>query len=619
MNTRLHTVCLAIALAFTGGGYAQADELTFSYGEPAYNIGTGSSKAETIDVALHLSDPALVGLEVQGLRIPLTTLAGITAARAWLATELPTISKSVAGTPDVLSIDFTPTADGYYYIYLPEPYTITEAGIYVGYSVDMQASDVAPAPIALTNVQRDGGLYIHSTKIYRTAWHDLSTSEGALALQVVLGGEQLKTNAVAVTRQPDVNVLTGMATTVSFDITNHGTAGATSIDYKLVIQADGEVHPAEISGTDHHADVALAPIFAATQTVQLTIPAIEVKGQYHYYYIITDVNGQPNEDINPMSTASLNAYNTLPVHRPVLEEYTGTWCGYCPRGFVGLEEMARLYPADFIGISYHNGDPMQITTQYPNNVVSFPDAWLDRWYQTDAFCGDSDYGLFGIDKVWQQVREVFTPASVEVGSEWTDGNTLHATAAVTFPLSADECPFEVGFALVADGLSGDGSDWQQSNYYAGDTSWPASMHQFTHGTDHVAGLTYNFVLIARSGVAGLPGSLSSPIEEDVAQTVSYDFDLSAIKAAIVPADHSKLRVVAMLIDSRTGAIVNANMATAGTATAAVGSLPATAADVAVSVMSYDLAGRRMATTARGISLRVERTAGGRMRVGKVMR
>ena len=47
-------------------------------------------------------------------------------------------------------------------------------------------------------------------------------------------------------------------------------------------------------------------------------------------------------------------------HKIVAEEGTGTWCGYCVRGIVALEEMNKKYPDNFIGIAIHSGDPMAV-------------------------------------------------------------------------------------------------------------------------------------------------------------------------------------------------------------------------------------------------------------------
>ena len=314
------------------------------------------------------------------------------------------------------------------------------------------------------------------------------------------------------------------------------------------------------------------------------------------------------------------AYNTLPRHRAVVEEYTGTWCGYCPRGFVGLEEMQRLYPEDFIGISYHNGDPMEVTSNFPSPVNGFPDAWLDRVVQTDAYCGFSDYGTFGIDRTWLNRCEVFAPASIEIETAWTDEQqtTLSATAYATFPIEQATCPYELGFVLVANGLTGTTSSWNQSNYYSGQTGWPSSMDLFTKAGSSVSGLVYNFVMVDRSGKAGIEGSLTAPIEADVAQSYTYAFDVESLGTTLVQ-HKDQLTVVALLINKETGEIVNANKATAGTSSLTTGvARPATSVDDVVEhTCYYDLHGRRTKQPQQGLYIKAETLRSGQLRTAKV--
>ena len=53
---------------------------------------------------------------------------------------------------------------------------------------------------------------------------------------------------------------------------------------------------------------------------------------------VLKVNGVDNEEeAVAEATTPVFVLNTLPRHRSLLEEYTGLWCGWCPRGFVALE------------------------------------------------------------------------------------------------------------------------------------------------------------------------------------------------------------------------------------------------------------------------------------------
>ena len=609
---------LTAAALTLGVQSAAAGDIVYSLGDSTLNYGTGGKNAETYDVALRISDPALVGVSIKGVRIAFPSVENLSGAKAWLTRELPAIKSSKAGDPDIASQDFT-IAEGYNEVLFAEPYTITEEGVYVGYSFDAAKVDAALRPVVTTGYTSPDGFYIHTTKVYRTAWRSLYQTAGDLAIQVLLSGDAIKSNAAAVGSIPEVNTKTGEPTAVTFEVVNHGSQGIQSVDYTF------EVAGQTASG---HADLptAISGIYSAAAEVSIQLPAIDSKGSYPLHVQIDKVNGVANEDAHPSETGLVNVYNTLPKHRAVVEEYTGTWCGYCPRGFVGLEEMQRLYPDDFIGISYHNGDPMEVvsSTDYPWNekvlgdFPGFPSAAIDRVFQTDAFCGDSEYGTFGIDKTWLRRNEVFAPASVDVEAQWTDASqgTLEATAHVTFPLDRSDQPYEVGFVLVSDGLTGTGSSWSQSNYYSGAQGWPASMDEFTQGDSYVSGLTYNFVLVARSGIAGIEGSLSSPIVSDVAQSYSYQFDVAALGTTLVQ-DKSKLRVVALLINKETGEIVNANKVQAGGTTTAIGQIAHTGGEVVETVTYHDLQGRRVSQPRHGLYIKSETLRNGTVRSQKV--
>ena len=613
---------MTIALAFMATGFVFADkEMVYSLGDSTQTFGTGYKKAETYNVALRISDASLVGAKVKAVRIAFPFTENLSEARAWLSKELPVVKSMKAGDPDITSKSFD-IAQGYTEVVFDEPYTITAEGVYVGYAFKTEKVDGdALQPVVTTDNTSPDGFYIHSTGTYRTAWRSLYSEAGQLAIQVVLESDSFKDDAVSVTAIKELNVQTGNVAEGVFEIANHGANGVRSIGYTVSVA--GQEYAAE-------ADVALTNVYGTFAEVSFRVPAIAEKGSYPLTVAVTKVNGVANEDAQPSLQSVVNAYSTLPIHRAVLEEYTGTWCQYCPRGFVGLEEMNRLFPNDFIGISYHNGDPMEIvgTSGFPWNTKvlgsfpGYPSAAIDRVHQTDAFCGDGAYGTFGIDKVWSERCSVFAPAAVDIDTRWTDDNMLEATAYITFPVSAADCPYEVGFVLVEDGMTGDTKAWAQMNNYSGATGWPSSMDMFTSAPSTVVGLAYNDVIVARSGIAGIEGSLSAPIVEDVAQSYSYSFKIDEIvntSSAALVQDKSKLRVVVLLLSTETGEIVNANKVQAGESTTTAVNRPAvTPSEVVSRVTWYDMQGRRVQMPQHGLYVKVETLANGSQRVQKML-
>ena len=61
---------------------------------------------------------------------------------------------------------------------------------------------------------------------------------------------------------------------------------------------------------------------------------------------------------NDTTSTNVKVMDAVPQQRFVVEEGTGTWCGWCPLGIVGLNGMAKKYPETFIGIAVHKQDKL---------------------------------------------------------------------------------------------------------------------------------------------------------------------------------------------------------------------------------------------------------------------
>ena len=198
MKRQFMHLCLTALLALMGGSAVMADnQITYSQGEAALNYGTGGKNAETYDVAMLIQNPALVGARILGVRIAFPFANDLSNASAWLTKQLPAIVSSKAGAPDITSKAFD-IKEGTTEILFEQPYTLTAEGVYVGYSFDVAKVTTALRPVVTTAYTTPGGFYIHTTKVYRTAWRSLYTYAGDLAMEVLLEGDVIKTNAANV-------------------------------------------------------------------------------------------------------------------------------------------------------------------------------------------------------------------------------------------------------------------------------------------------------------------------------------------------------------------------------------------------------------------------------------
>lgn len=537
-------------------GYYTGDESTLSL--------WGNYKKESYDVAFYVSDPALVGAQVKSIRFYTPSCTYLSNVSGWLSDALSL--KSYKNVPNI-EADTIKAVDGWNEITFKTPYTITDKGLYVGYSftVDTLGEDLDNTPVVLTSEKNSNGFFIHTSATYKRKWSNISsTVEGSSSAQIIISGGNLQSDAAAVGAVGKVVYGLNDPVKITLPVVNHGKNGIKSYDYTCVL--NGET----VTG---HVDLTtpVEAFFGKSTSTVVTMPAITTKGEYTATSTITKVNGVDNADAAKSITSTVNIIAFRPQHRAMLEEYTGTWCGYCPRGWVGLKRMSELYPDDFIGISYHNGDDMEVTTTFPSKVPGFPDAWLDRDHETDAYAGDNGYSNgvmhFGIDETWKEACDVLAPASIDVKAAWTDDSqtAIKVTTTSNFVIPSSDANYKVAYALVSDSLTGTGSNWSQHNYYGGGSaSYPDSdMDIFTSGKSTIDGLYFNDVIIDAKAINGIDGSITAPIVDGEAQTHTYTFDISkAVNTSGVSLVQNKknLRVVAMLIDTTTGAIANANKA-----------------------------------------------------------
>lgn len=583
-----------------------ATEITYNLGAGSSNYGTGQSRNETYDVALRIEDPALVGSQVKGLRIYFSSADGISDAKAWLSTELAVKSQKFTGA-NIETVDFTAT-EGFNEVTFAQPYTITSDGLYVGYSL-LAAKDVAKNPIRVTSVYVPEGFYIHSSGLYRTSWHTIGDESGSLAIEVILEGD-FSADAATAVNVPEVNSKTNDENSISFEVMNQGLNGIESIDY--TIEVGGQT-------IDYHTDLtnALPGIYGRKKGLTAALPIVSTKGAYDINVTVTKVNGQENGSSNGTGIGKANFYNILPVKRPVCEEYTGLWCQWCPRGFVGMELMGETYGDDFVGICFHNDDPMEImpSSSFPVGISGYPSADVDRVAVIDP-------NFQSLQAAWLYQRDQFAPLAIDVETE-LEGDDFKITALVTSPLDIDNDKYQLQFIVTQDGMQR--SNWQQVNAYAGRNEYKDGyMDWFCEQGTYVTGLVYNDVIIAWSGKTPIANSLPAHFDSDVAESYTYTFDLNeavttyaANLGQSLVQDKTKLKGVVLIIDTTTGEIVNANQAFANTTTSI--DRPATSLDeVVASTTFFDMQGRRALNPRGGMFVKVETLRNGKQVARKVV-
>lgn len=591
---------LALSLFMAAWTVQAADLLYGLYQGSGTPTARGTKKAETYDVAIHLADPFLVGKEVRGLRIPINTAAqNVTGYKAWLSSAL-TLDSDKKNVPDIRCVSFTPSGS-WTDVTFDEPYIITEEGLYAGYSfevpsVNITTSDANQTPLMCFD--GDEGIYIHTSRTYRK-WMT-TASLGTSALLLRLGGEGIHERAAALKLPDDLAAYAslGKQTPVSLSIINHGTEPIKNISYILVVDTDTIKRRVSTSfGTAY---------YGQQKKITVNIPSMKTPGTRTVTLCLTTVNGSDNEDEQASVSFEMPFISELPKHKPLMEEYTGAWCQYCPLGTAAMEAMAKLHPDDFVGIAYHDGDEMSAILSKPANPSGYPAAYLDRVLAVSPFYGTGGTSL-GIENDWKARQDIMTPVSLALEATWTSGTTIDVTATATFIRNFPINPYRLTYVLVADDLYGKGRYWSQQNALSGNTSYNGDPYlaPWVSLPGVVIDMHFNDVAIQTScaGDATIDSSLPTSIIENTPYAHTYTFDVADNKftqtclnnSAQEPIDNrANLRVVAILIDTRTGEVVNAEKANiSGLQDIIDGIESLTSGSSSVGVESwYDLSGQR---------------------------
>ena len=312
--------------------------------------------------------------------------------------------------------------------------------------------------------------------------------------------------------------------------------------------------------TEHQLELTDPVTFMMTAEVLVPIDADASVGESNKVFKLTKVNGVANECMtgNMQASGKLVTVAKKPKVVPVVEEATGTWCGWCARGIPGLALLNKIYRDDVITLAVHgggNGDPM-ILDNYQLDASSYPSCTINRGEVVDPYYG-SGSTAFGISREVEAVQRSYVPAGIEVTADWADANQtkISVKATTTFVENVSNANYRIGYVLAEDGLSGTTPGWYQTNYYAGSSLKDDNLVNLTGGESKITNVVYNYIPVAAyEPFEGIEGSVPATITKDVAMEHAYTIDIAANDRI---QDKQKLSVVALLIDKDTKKIVNA--------------------------------------------------------------
>ena len=340
-----------------------------------------------------------------------------------------------------------------------------------------------------------------------------------------------KINSIALNRYGVINTNSNLV----LNVTN---LGSSTISNLTVDWNDGTSHSQVIN-------VSIAP-FATLDVTHPTALNYATAVEKTIAVNITAVNGGVDADVSNNTGSKLfNSLSQASPKKVVIEEGTGTWCQWCPRGAVAMEQMFQTHPNDFIGIAVHNGDPMTVA-EYDGgaNFGGFPGCNVDRALLDQSVSSN----LF--ENYYQQRIGLAVPAALSMTITGTTNKTIVANA--TFRTVFASANYRLGVIIIEDNVTGTAASYNQSNAYSGGANGAMGGFESLPNPVPAANMVYDHVGRALlGGYSGQANSVPTTITDGLTATYTFNYTIPSTS------NSANMSAVAILIDNATGEIVNA--------------------------------------------------------------
>jgi hypothetical protein len=520
---------------------------------------TGTDIAERYDAAVFIPKGLLSNgnMTVDGFSFyPLTDC--VKNVKVWVCPFLPASPNDWVETVELA--DTAIKKDKFNDVAFTNHHLIPQDGLYVGVTFEVTSLNDADAkkPLAFTksDANRENSFF------YKTAsklkWTDI---EGNAYVKVLFGGD-LNKNAVDVKPFPTSYVAKGESVSVPVTLRNMGTADVESISY--TITTDG-VTSEEIT------KAVTIKGFQTKESTEIDFAGDTEPKAYNKTLTITKVNGQPNESANNKAVGQIITVTNTYQATPVVEVFVGTGFSSSPSALAGMAKTQEKYGDQVVLIAVHckdmnHDDPMAIDDYLPliYNAQTIPTSFLDREYivyPSPSF----------LPSTVASALKRTVPAKISLQAEWNDdvetATDIKLSSFSEFSYNDEKANYGVAYVILADGLKGTGSEWEQKNGYSGE-SGSEDMKFWREAPSSVAGIEYDHVAIAAKDIfsgADICEKEGVKVGEQIANTSTI-----SIAGNQLVQDKSKLSAVALLIDRSNNQIVNAAKVNIKTAKDAIG-------------------------------------------------
>lgn len=514
---------------------------------------------------------------------------------------------------------------------LPTPFTIPADGALVGYSYDGKSSDRSIV-VAGTSSEAAGCFFQYDYEGERT-FESLSSIVGmSSSIQIGLDVSDCEANDASVATDPETTTLVNTDQQYPFYVTNNSAKPITQITYHFTI--DGEQQPEKT--------LDLSSPIESMQAVSLPLTKkFEDEGLHTIELTLSKVNGNENVNSATSATYSVIALEKSADRVSVVEEQTGTWCGWCPRGHVALDLLNKQLGDKVVTLAGHytnsqsQVDPMNIlgdniTSQaealadygwVAMNLSSmlggggFPGAMFDRLIATDPYVGintkkgkNGTYEFSATALVKAIQEQIPSEADFSMTASWADDKNTDIKVDLTTTFNYDRFgsfPYGVAFVLSENGMTGKGATWKQLNYYsklagvngASDFNNP-DMAAWFKGGSYVS-TTYDNVVVQAWNPLGT-AAIVDKSQTDIIKGEAIPFSATLKVNSDLIQNYDNLTLSALLVNLNSCAVVNAAKVVLGKCAAGIEDVNSEANNNVVS--RYNVNGMRINGAQKGLNI-----------------
>lgn len=556
-------------------GYNTSNEFTFM------GSGSGSDYPDPISCAMYVpGNGELKGAKIHALNLPITS-DDYTDISIWGVNKIVPYSESLGTLLFNKKYTGPVMANTYQRVDLDTPIEIPEEGLYVGFTYTTNSG----YPFGMIVGCIEGSTWDNT---WNGWWVD--DRYNTTALQIFISNVSLTGNFMSIESAKCRKSESGKEAFVTVGLSSSSNEPVETLTYTVTFGSKKETRTITL---DEPIEEGLT--IKVTKSLGFTAPATD--GTHKGTISIDKINGKDNLSEDTSCEFTVKTVAEIVPRLTIIEEYTGTGCGNCPRGWLGMKNVKEKMSDHAAVIAIHQypgNDPMMCYNYSTMEFDGAPSCHIDRTgLNLDPLYGDA---LGNIYERIDDYNDIDATAKVEVEGHFTDATNSSISVSATTKFLTNSPGSQIAFVLTADELTGTSNAWRQSNYfYDWDAAGNGELGIFCAGGEYGQSyvfLTYDDVLVGSSWDA--KGNSSAPAFSSCAlnaqETLSMTLPFTPKGELLKAIHHDKIYVTALVIaaDGKISNAARSRVLTAGDTT----SLTTVATETTPATQrTYDLQGR----------------------------